>query len=439
MNIHTFLENTDFTNVENYSKNKRHVLGIVKGLEKENKEYIEVFLPKLNNALAQLRNAQLQIVEQKETKKSLFERLTTSFKHRFYGSVTMDSLVKKVNNLAKDKGIDFRVQTASTKRFQEVAKKLQTLASGATVPGAKILSQDYQLETIGINLLINGKAYTGRIYMGHFSSNAPTDWIKKWSEEKDEHGVAYQKKYSFEGYMNKIAIPNMTEKERGYFMQDCQDIVEYYTAQELATTKATIQDGKIVVPAVLSDWLSKFTPKSQPKESYRQFLETNPASMQDAAFKPANSEKIMYVLTTDGTLHLQEKQRGKANHTSLSGGQAVLAAGHMTVVDGKILSIDTSSGHYKPSIRQVITLLETLAKRGVNIDEMVISYATSESKELLPDMEQIPKSKASAWLEQQTQTLLERLKELDPEMHAKALKDKPSYKTLERVIEELSR
>lgn len=61
------------------------------------------------------------------------------------------------------------------------------------------------------------------------------------------------------------------------------------------------------------------------------------------AYKNGASDKLNYVVKSDGTLVL-----GKSGHTSLTGGKAVQAAGEVHIVNGKIKYIDNSSGHYQP-------------------------------------------------------------------------------------------
>jgi RHS repeat-associated protein len=60
--------------------------------------------------------------------------------------------------------------------------------------------------------------------------------------------------------------------------------------------------------------------------------------------------RINYVVMEDGSLRLgrQNKNPG-GGHIDLAGGDPVVAAGELTVVQGKILHVDNTSGHYMPS------------------------------------------------------------------------------------------
>lgn len=62
-------------------------------------------------------------------------------------------------------------------------------------------------------------------------------------------------------------------------------------------------------------------------------------------------------------------------HTSLSRGEPVLAAGEMEIgSDGKILSLNNKSGHYKPSMQQMRPIAQYLQKLHLNYDIPIFRF-----------------------------------------------------------------
>jgi len=64
---------------------------------------------------------------------------------------------------------------------------------------------------------------------------------------------------------------------------------------------------------------------------------------------PAVSGKFLYVVTEDGTLVVGRSRSGEQGHIDLAGGRPVLAAGEVSLFQGRIKFIDNRSGHYQPS------------------------------------------------------------------------------------------
>lgn len=65
-------------------------------------------------------------------------------------------------------------------------------------------------------------------------------------------------------------------------------------------------------------------------------------------------------------------------HSSFLWGEPTRAAGTMRVEQGQIVFVTPRSGHYKPTIRQMLTFLERLQAYGVELSR-VIFYRTNES------------------------------------------------------------
>jgi hypothetical protein len=96
----------------------------------------------------------------------------------------------------------------------------------------------------------------------------------------------------------------------------------------------------------------------------------------------SEGEGSVYVLDTRGRLYTTGKEEGdrQLKHSSLMGGQAVLMAGTMRVKDGQIVWVSGKSGHYKPTVAQMVTLLERLSHYAVDLHRVTV-YRENYTKE----------------------------------------------------------
>jgi hypothetical protein len=85
---------------------------------------------------------------------------------------------------------------------------------------------------------------------------------------------------------------------------------------------------------------------------------------------------VAFTLNTNGELSvfehlggLVDKSRRKLAHSSMNAGSPVLAAGEMEIKNGKLISINSFSGHYQPSLYSIARFLEYLSNRGVDISQ----------------------------------------------------------------------
>lgn len=69
-------------------------------------------------------------------------------------------------------------------------------------------------------------------------------------------------------------------------------------------------------------------------------------------------------------------------HSSMNAGAPVLAAGEMEIRQGKLISINTYSGHYRPSLYSVARFLEYLCDRNVDISQTNVLLQSRPSKDL---------------------------------------------------------
>ncbi|CAK9188346.1 unnamed protein product [Ilex paraguariensis] len=74
--------------------------------------------------------------------------------------------------------------------------------------------------------------------------------------------------------------------------------------------------------------------------------------------------------------YLGPKRKGSFHHSSFLAGGATLAAGQLKAKDGKLKSVSASSGHYRPTDKNLGSFLDFLKDNGVHLEEVeVISHA----------------------------------------------------------------
>lgn len=292
------------------------------------------------------------------------------------------------------------IETSSSRRFKKIVKKLQeSIAIGSLVKDSLYLDKDYWLEALGMTLIIDEEKYKGHIYTGYLTESK---YLEKWQAGIDENGVSYHEQYSFEEYLNQVVIPHLSFKEREELKAKCS-IVEYYSPNELATLETHFDPkGNIYQNyPYLNAWVKSRAKAPESKESYSDFCQTyQPAREENNAERQyvLTNGTYMYLLDHQSRLYLQIKNRGKTNHTSLSNGKAVLAAGNLQVKEGKIIAIDTFSGHYKPTEIQLITFLEYLRNSNVDINTIKVTYVAEY--EIQPwKINQIQPQDVQIWLD----------------------------------------
>ncbi|MBV72037.1 MAG: hypothetical protein CMH52_11980 [Myxococcales bacterium] len=64
--------------------------------------------------------------------------------------------------------------------------------------------------------------------------------------------------------------------------------------------------------------------------------------------------------------------QNKFHHSSILAGQPVLAAGDMTIVQGKLLELTNSSGHYRPGPKTLELVMMRLKEMGVDMSEVKV-------------------------------------------------------------------
>jgi len=265
-------------------------------------------------------------------------------------------------------------ENSSLAKFRHAVRDLQkTIAIGSLVKNTVLLDKDYWMETLKLRLVIDNEIIEGHIYTGYLTGEK---YFDKWKNERDVNRVLFHEQYSFEEYMNLIVLPRLTPEKRQEFKSKIS-IVEYYHQGELNSLEALFDaDGRIYTrSSSLNDWVDHLATNKGTVDKYSDFYANRPPSaLKERKDHLVKDQTYMYVLDHQGRLYLQIKNRGKTNHTSLSNGHAVLAAGSLQIQKGRIVSIDTFSGHYKPTEIQLANFFKYLKESGVPLDPIKTTY-----------------------------------------------------------------
>lgn len=382
-NINNLLKNE--YNPYNYIENKSSLFKILDKIDKNkeslNNDEAQKNLENINIIVKKLSSIQNEIKTTKSdsSQSSIFKtiilklnKLIILFKKSVYGNYNLKDLIILKNKIEDE--IKNRKRFSLLQKFKSIVKKVQkTIAVGLNTKNSIPLEKNYWLEAIGMKIIAGQEIFKGHLYTGYFASGE--NYPEKWKNSVSKNNIIYQKQYSFQEYLNQVIIPGLSPKELEQF-QEKLSIVEYYSDKQLASLEAHFDhEGRIyTITPILNAWVEHKEDKS--KQLYTDFYKGYPSpTVQRLVTKHLlRDQTYMYVLDYKGQLYLQIKNRGKTNHTSLSRGHAVLAAGSLKVKDGKIISIDTFSGHYKPTKTQLITLLEFLKKAHVNINVIKLTY-----------------------------------------------------------------
>lgn len=136
-------------------------------------------------------------------------------------------------------------------------------------------------------------------------------------------------------------------------------------------------DGRLYNKSpLLNAWIDYKSGYPDSKVSYPEFCHRDSFELENGieSFQSLKDQTYMYILDHRGHLYLHIKDRGKINHTSLSNGHAVLAAGNLKLEGGKIIAVDTFSGHYKPTDAQLATFLKFLQMRNLDVNHIKVTY-----------------------------------------------------------------
>ena len=172
--------------------------------------------------------------------------------------------------------------------------------------------------------------------------------------------------------LENISIQNFLEKapsfklENDYAKFDRRNHVPYLSEKHKSIFEASIEGGVILISKV-----AKLSERSIEHGYFANKLDLFMEEIEeDTSRKPADGA-YLYVLGEDGRFYLISKRLdGKPFcHSSIYGYTPIKAAGELEAKKGKITYINSDSGHYKPSRRSPLLLLNFLVLSGYIYDE----------------------------------------------------------------------
>lgn len=92
------------------------------------------------------------------------------------------------------------------------------------------------------------------------------------------------------------------------------------------------------------------------------------ANKEQHAIRQTNDQgSAMYVMDPAGNFYVAPMIAGRFHHSSFLAGEPVAGAGEMTIVNGTLIRISNSSGHYRPDLRNMLQVLQELVNNNVNL------------------------------------------------------------------------
>jgi hypothetical protein len=92
----------------------------------------------------------------------------------------------------------------------------------------------------------------------------------------------------------------------------------------------------------------------------------------------------IFVTSPSGQLYAGSHKAGQFHHSSFLAGRQIMAAGELRVERGVLQVITGKSGHYKPTIEQLIAGVRELQKRGARMDAARIKLFNGSEEQLVP-------------------------------------------------------
>lgn len=89
---------------------------------------------------------------------------------------------------------------------------------------------------------------------------------------------------------------------------------------------------------------------------------------------------VAYIWDTTSTIFLFAHEGGKQHHSSANKGNLVQCAGTMIIRNGKIVFVDTDSGHYQPDREHLVSFCNFLQKGFGLTDDDVVSHFGAEGR-----------------------------------------------------------
>ena len=421
--------NRDFCNQEQLAQNKQFLSHTISTLLSANfsQDQLKAILQTMKKALCDLIDCEDAVRRERQ----LSPRPSVS------EGMPLKQIIGNVLELARKNNVDFRIQSARSKKFQTLVHKVKPLAKGSTVPGATLLKPGSWVEATGMEFEIEGKKFSDHVYMFYFH-NESSYW-DDWSTKSDQYGVPYRSSYSFSDYIKNVVAPSLTAEQKSALIEKCSKIIEYYEDPELEPLRVLFDDqGRMLVRGdALNEWRAELTVE-HPK-SFREFLRARrPVSDESFQYVQGRDTPFIFVLTADKQLYISMKQKGSVQHTSLSRGRAVLSVGILAVdPSGGILRIEGHSGHYHPTLLNMMNMLEFLQNNNVNIDRLTVELFLTPGVKRGPGTLMSPGTIMN-WVKQERATLIEHISEKDSAFSAETAK-KMSYAELHQYAQRLEK
>ena len=105
-------------------------------------------------------------------------------------------------------------------------------------------------------------------------------------------------------------------------------------------------------------------------ENYRVYFKDG--QIVDHHARQFNCDDCIFVVDLNGNMYIHEPLDGFFHHSSFVKGMPVLAAGEIKFFDGRIVSLNNKSGHYKPDQESLDLPLSFFHEAGVRIEPEAI-------------------------------------------------------------------
>jgi len=179
----------------------------------------------------------------------------------------------------------------------------------------------------------------------------------------------------FGGYIFGLFLLSVSNESIAHF-RSCYDIYNPHPLLPLIAMQPKYRgenEGKYIDPSTQAAWRVRYY-----REQERWVFENKivDGKLKNAQHEWLNSPQdawgdfhpMIFVLGANEKIYsLLHEKRGLRHHSSLMAGGPVRFAGTLTVVEGKIIEIDSASGHYKPNKQQTLSFIYWLLKQGADL------------------------------------------------------------------------
>jgi hypothetical protein len=130
--------------------------------------------------------------------------------------------------------------------------------------------------------------------------------------------------------------------------------------------KDTFYDVEQVLEEHKPDYFVRFNERGK-----IDWQKSGPKVRAQGALEPDEIRSLIFIYDTDGHFYATDTRKENVfHHSSFNRRQPVFFAGHLFVrSDGTIVTIDSQSGHYQPSIYQMATAIEFLQMQGMDVSQ----------------------------------------------------------------------